>query len=133
MPGNLVDGTISITALLGVTFAVVFLFLLLIVAVLIYLRGKPVPPAALLIFRTILTLSAGAFGWVVGGTIALSFNLGVVTGNAAGGIALAALAYLVNPPLLLEDRIIDKGAPSEPPPRPAGVLRERRPDGDAEQ
>ena len=109
MPGSLVDGTISITALLGVAFGVVFLFLLLIIGVLIYVRGKPVPPAAQLIFRTILAVSAGAFGWVVGGTISLSFNLGVVTGNAAGSIALAALAYLVKPPLLLEHRIIDKG------------------------
>ncbi len=129
MLGNLIEGSINVTGLLAVAFGVIFLFLLLIIGFVIYWRGRPVPPVATLIFRAILALSAGAVGWVIGGQISLSFNLGVVTGNAAGGIALAVLVYLINPPVLLEHQFIDQGAPPEAPPQPVTEPRRRRPNG----
>jgi hypothetical protein len=125
MAGNLIEGSINVTVLLAVVFSVIFLLLLLVIGFVIYWRGVPVPAAAMLIFRTILALSAGAFGWIIGGQISLAFNLGVITGNAAGGIALAVLVYLINPPRLLEDRFIDRGGPPDAPPAPVTELRQR--------
>jgi hypothetical protein len=124
MLGDFINGTISITAVLAIVFGLLFLLLLFIVGVVIYLRGQAVPDAAMLIFRTILAISAGAVGWIIGGDIGLNFNVGLVAGKAVGGIALAALVYLVNPPRFIEQRIVH-GGPPDGPPKPVTEQRRR--------
>ena len=132
MPQNLIEGSISITALLGVGFAGFMLLLLFILGVVIYIRDAPVPREAMFIFRTILALSAGAFGWVIGGTLALTFNVGLVTGQATTGVALAVLIFLVNPPTLVE-KLVNPAAPPPGPPDPTIEERTRPQDGDTKK
>jgi hypothetical protein len=112
MPEHPIEGSISPIALLVGGYAAVMLFLLLILGVVIYVRGAPVPSAAIVIFRVILALSSGAFGWLIGGEIAVNFNVGVVTGNATGALGLAVLVYLVNPPAVVENTIVNQAAPA---------------------
>ncbi|WP_454647160.1 hypothetical protein [Bradyrhizobium liaoningense] len=124
MFGGFVSGTISVTTFIAVSFGVIFLLLLLVFAFVIYLWGRGVPHTVTVILRTILALCAGAIGWIIGGEISTSFNLGILSGNAAGSIGLAVLVYLVNPPAVVE-RQINPAAPVDSPPQPVTERRQR--------
>jgi hypothetical protein len=124
MLAGFVNGTMSITTLVAVAFGVFFLLLLLIFALVIYVVDREAPHTVTVILRTILALCAGAIGWIIGGEISTSFNLGILSGNAAGGIGLAVLIYLANPPGVIQ-RTVNPAAPVGSPPRPPTEPRQR--------
>jgi hypothetical protein len=124
MMENFVNGTISITTLAAVAFGVVFLLLLLIFAFVIYLRSGEVPGVVSKILQAILALCAGAIGWIIGGELSTNFNLGIVSGNAVGGLALTVLFYFINPAGIIE-RQMNPAAPPGPPPQPVTEPRQR--------
>jgi hypothetical protein len=85
------------TALLAVCFGAFFFLLLLIIGLVIFLRGGHVPEVASQIFRAILAVSAGAFGWIIGGQIASNFNVGGGYGECGGGPSLGGINLFGQP------------------------------------
>jgi hypothetical protein len=106
--------------ILSFIFGTVFLSVLLGLGVAIMLRERPVPVAAMFIFRVVLALAAGGFGAVLPGLISLQIGQAAQFALQAGGaLALTALVFLVNPPVLVEGVV----AKSQPQP---GKLQPRR-------
>jgi hypothetical protein len=127
MNGSLISGGITLTTALLIGIAVIFFLLLLIFAALIYFRQDPVPAAVTYIFRVILALMGGGFGSILGGELALNFSANAVTGQATGGLGLAVLLYLVNPPHFVEQIAPHQGGPPPAPPAPPPARRRERP------
>lgn len=110
-----------LTTLLSFGFGVFFVSTLLVIAVVILLRDKPVPPEAMWILRVVLSLAAGGIGAVLPGFLDIRMGSGEDLAIRAGGaLALTLLVYRVNPPSLI--------ALAKPLPKPASPIRHFRGD-----
>jgi hypothetical protein len=85
-----------------------FMALLLLVGCLIAFRpnARPIPPEAMWIFRVILSLAGGAFAGILTGFLDIRTSFLGWTIRAGGGLAVFIALYRLNPPSLVERRMV---------------------------
>ena len=99
--------------ILSFGFGVLFVLLLFGTALYLIVTQKPVPPPAMFILRVILALAGAGTAAVLLGFITLTINIPTISVQAGGAFAVFVLIFFVNPPTLLQDRLV-----TLPPPKP---------------
>jgi|SRR5882724_7289004 len=96
-------------------FGVIFIFFLLVIGVFILVRGddKPVPAAAMFIFRVVLALAGAGFAAILPGFLSLQAKFAEVALQAGGALAVFIVIYRINPPVLIERQLVKPESPEK--------------------